>query len=69
MDQWYRPGGCKEKMRACQKIAEEEDPNWKGNVPSVTECFDALKGRCISIMDAADGIKVSSQPVVLKSRD
>lgn len=53
-EQWVyeyeRPGGCREKMAACQKLAEAEDPNWGGNVPSVIKCFDDIeKVDCASI--------------------
>ncbi|KAH7350655.1 carboxypeptidase C [Rhexocercosporidium sp. MPI-PUGE-AT-0058] len=56
MHDWFKPGGCKEKMLSCQKQAAEEDPNWNGNVPSVNKCFEDLVGHCISIMDASEGI-------------
>ncbi|CZS87939.1 related to carboxypeptidase C (cathepsin A) [Rhynchosporium graminicola] len=54
MDDWFKPGGCKEKMLKCQEQAAELDPDWNGNVDSVNQCFEDLKGRCISIVDAAE---------------
>ncbi|KAH9203642.1 putative lysosomal protective protein precursor [Leptodontidium sp. 2 PMI_412] len=46
MYQWSKPGGCKEKLLKCQKQAEEEDPNWQGDIPSVIECFQDLQKSC-----------------------
>ncbi|KAH7420101.1 serine carboxypeptidase [Cadophora sp. MPI-SDFR-AT-0126] len=56
MDAWFKPGGCKERWVRCQKIADEDDPDWRGNVPSVVECFDEAAKDCSSIMNAATNI-------------
>jgi hypothetical protein len=58
MNQWYKPGGCKERMMVCQKKAREEDPDWRGNLPSVMKCFEDLYDMCVSIADAESGINV-----------
>lgn len=48
--EYERPGGCREKLAACQKLAEAEDPDWRGNVPSVIKCFDSIyKVDCASM--------------------
>ncbi|KFY09286.1 hypothetical protein V491_08278 [Pseudogymnoascus sp. VKM F-3775] len=48
--EYERPGGCREKLAACQKLAEAEDPDWRGNVPSVIKCFDGIyKVDCASM--------------------
>lgn len=60
MDNFFKSGGCKEKWVHCQVLAEDEDPDWTGNVPSVIDCFQSLEGTCSGIMEAATNITVSA---------
>ncbi|KAL5351072.1 hypothetical protein ACLOAV_004647 [Pseudogymnoascus australis] len=55
--EYDRPGGCREKLAACQKLAKAEDPDWRGNVPSVIKCFDDIqKGECASMEGVGESI-------------
>ena len=42
MDAWFKAGGCKERTIKCQKLAEKDDPDWRGNVPSVVDIFKSI---------------------------
>ena len=59
MDAWFKPGGCKERTIECQKLAEKDDPDWRGNVPSVVKCFEDVAKDCMSIEDIFKSITVS----------
>ncbi|KFY93110.1 hypothetical protein V498_04554 [Pseudogymnoascus sp. VKM F-4517 (FW-2822)] len=52
--EYDRPGGCREKLAACQKLAEAEDPDWRGNVPSVIKCFDDIHNEACASMDGLE---------------
>jgi hypothetical protein len=45
-DEWYKSGGCRERLLKCQNQAKEEDPDWRGNVPSVIKCFKEFDSLC-----------------------
>lgn len=63
VDEYERPGGCREKLAACQKLAEAEDPDWRGNVPSVIKCFDDIhKVDCASMDTFEKTLTVRSPP-------
>ena len=52
-DGWFKPGGCRDQLLKCQKQAKEEDPDWRGNVPSVIKCFRDFGSSCVTIDDIA----------------
>lgn len=58
MDQWYKPGGCREKLIKCQEHAQELDPDWIGNVPSVSQCFVDYEENCTTVKSSAMEIEV-----------
>jgi carboxypeptidase C (cathepsin A) len=58
MDQWNKPGGCKEHLIKCQKQAREDDPDWQGNVPPVVKCFKDMKGICPTLAELSTGNSV-----------
>jgi hypothetical protein len=61
--EYDKPGGCREKLAACQKLAEAEDPDWRGNVPSVIKCFDDIhKVDCASMDTFEQTLTVSFPP-------
>ena len=57
-DQWYGSGGCRERLLKCQNQAREEDPDWRGNVPSVIKCFKEFDKLCMTIEDMSRYPKV-----------
>lgn len=62
--EYDRPGGCREKLAACQKLAEAEDPDWRGNVPSVIKCFDDIHNEGCASMDGLEStLAVRTTPI------
>jgi hypothetical protein len=62
MDMWFKPGGCKEKVKKCQEQADTDDPDWGGNIPSVSECFKDAEESCLTLSVAHDIRTVRSLP-------
>lgn len=48
---WSKPGGCKDRLTICQKNAQKEDPDWRGNIDKVNKCFRGLDDVCNPVED------------------
>ncbi|RDW62504.1 hypothetical protein BP5796_10806 [Coleophoma crateriformis] len=56
MDQWHKPGGCKDQLLLCQQRAQDEDPQWQGDNPSVIKCFLDFEDICMNVAKAGTNI-------------